>query len=110
MFELNAADRGKKYVHLRKVVKSALCVQNGNSDIEHSLSFNKNLVTAERTCMEEATITGLRLAKNYCCAKHGAHNINTMNWKFLTAVTEAHKKHVQRKKIEEEKEIALRKF
>ena len=47
MFGIESATGCKKYKLLARFLKSALCIQHGNADVEWSLLDNKNTVTDE---------------------------------------------------------------
>ena len=64
-----------KYVHMVKIVKTCLSLQNGNAPCERSLSDNKNTVTKERTALKESTVKGLRIVKEFVRKAGGAHNV-----------------------------------
>jgi len=97
---------GGKFLHLEKVVKSLMCLQNGNASVERSLSDNKNTITAERTNLDLQTLKGLRLSKDYARWQGGAHKIDTFSKDMILAARNAHQCYLERKK-EEEKEKSL---
>ncbi|CAF1074423.1 unnamed protein product [Adineta steineri] len=49
-----------QYVALTKLVKCLLSLSHGNSDVERGFSQNNNLVSDERSSLNEVTINGLR--------------------------------------------------
>lgn len=53
-----------KYCTLGKVVKACLAFSHGNADAERSFSANKDTVAAERSNLNEETITAIRLVKD----------------------------------------------
>lgn len=92
----------KKYNLLAKVVKSVLCIHHGNSDVERSLSDNKNTVTPERTSLSGETINGVRRAKDFVNKTAGSvHNV-TVSKEVLQAERTAHRAYKRR--LDEEKE------
>jgi hypothetical protein len=64
IFALKDSEGKAKYPSLTKLVKLALVLPHGNSDVERSLSINKNVVRANRTALHVDTIRGIRYAKD----------------------------------------------
>ena len=64
------------YHVLPKVIKSVLTLAHGNSDVDRSLSDNKNTVNLERTGLGIHTISGLRMAKDEV---NEVHHLNLSN-------------------------------
>ena len=112
---------GGEFLLLEKVLKSLMCLQNGNASVERSLSDNKNTVTAERTNLDVQTLkdyqTGFyqdyqrlqnpKLSKDYARRQGGAHKIDTHSKDMILAARNAHKCYVERKKEEEKEKIAF---
>ena len=84
-----------------------MTIQNGNSDVERSLSDNKNTLRAERSRMSEGTLMGLRRIKERARSAKGAHNVNTLTKEIITSVKVAHNQYVENKKEEEDKKALL---
>ena len=63
VFQLMNGVGNPKYKYLQPVVKSCLCLQNGNADVERSFSDNKNCLTKERVHLSNESLKGLRRAK-----------------------------------------------
>ena len=74
-FEVKSGS-GEKYATLKKVVKSFICLRNGNSDDERSLSLNKNVLPTERVHLDEEAVMGIRRMKDYLNFKNGIHNVS----------------------------------
>ena len=87
----------RKYSLLAKLVKSCLSLQNGNAAVERSLSDNKNTLTAERTCLNDETLIGLRLVKEHSRFAGGAHQIHTLAKDIVQSMKGAHAKFTKRK-------------
>lgn len=77
VFKLKSGIVEPKLFLLSKVVKSFLCLHNGNAEVERSLSDNKNTLTAERTKLSDETLGSLRKAKEHARSYGGAHCVNT---------------------------------
>ncbi|GBO10909.1 hypothetical protein AVEN_176766-1 [Araneus ventricosus] len=61
---LNDINIGKKrYYHLSKIVKAALCLSHGQAPVERGFSINKRMMS-DRARMAQTTIVGLRLIKD----------------------------------------------
>ena len=75
VFKIKTTSGHLKYIILPKLVKAILAFQNGNANVERSLSDNKNTVTTERTELMEQTIVALRLMKEYARKCGGAENV-----------------------------------
>ena len=96
VFEVKSGT-GEKCATLKEVAKSSLSLQCGSAGVERSLSLSKNVLTAERAHLDEKTVMGLGPMKDYCSTETGAHNISTLNESIISAVEQAHKKHIKRK-------------
>ena len=83
VFAIQSAKSEKNYGLLRNVVKFGLTIQNGNENVERSVSDNKNMLTNEITNSSDETLMGLQRMKEYCRAFGGAHNINTLSKDIL---------------------------
>lgn len=100
---LMKSKRGElKFQTLSKVVKSVLAIQNGNADVERSLSDNKNTLTYERTKLSDDTLIGLRRMKDHARSCEGAQNVDTNDKEIVKSVQEANSKYKERKRQEEE--------
>lgn len=91
-----------KYDSLSKVVKSMLSLQNGNSDVERSLSDNRNTLSAERTNLSDETLIGIRRLKEHARHNGGASNVEADSKEVILSVQRAHSKYKERKRQEEE--------
>ena len=58
------------------LVKSILCLQNGNAAVERSLSDNKNTLNSERFNLLPETLVGLRRLKDHVRKAGGAHCVS----------------------------------
>ena len=106
---ISEAGKGsKKLLNLEKVIKSFLCLQNGNASVERNLSDNKNTISAERTNLGLETLKGL--SKDYARRQAGAHKVNTLSKDMILSARNAHRCYVERKKEEKkEKQLLLEK-
>ena len=101
----------EKFGALKKVVKSILCIPNGNASVERSLSDNRNTLTPERTALTEESLIGLRRIKEYARSCGGADCVDTSTPEIVQSVQKAHSKYKERKRQEqEERKIKMRKL
>ena len=107
IFEIEFDSGDKKYDLLSKLIMSCLSIQNGNADVERSLSDNKNTQTPERTKLGHDTLMGLRRMKEHPRSLKGAHNVNTLSKEMVTAVQGAHQKFLEKKREEESEKQLL---
>ena len=56
--------RDTLYPLLTRIVKTALVLPHGNSDVERGISVNSRMLTNERNKLSEVTINGLRATKD----------------------------------------------
>ena len=75
IFEYKLPSGETKYPNLSILIKSVLSLHHGNSDVERSLSDNKNTCTKERTELNEETLVGLRRMKEHARNVGGAENV-----------------------------------
>ena len=59
IFQLQTANGNPRYPLLTRIVKAALVLPHGNSDVERGISVNSRMLTAERNKLSEETINGL---------------------------------------------------
>ena len=64
-----------KYPTLAKVVKAWLAMSHGNADAERSFSYNKNIVTSERSSMIAETVCAVRMVKDGIKQLGGSGNV-----------------------------------
>lgn len=84
-----------KYPHLAKVVKTCLSCSHGNADSERSFSTNKHVVTAQRTCLAEDTVTAIRTVKDAVRFSGGSATDIVVTGDMLQRVRMAHSKFKQ---------------
>ena len=60
-----------KTLFFKQVVKTCLCLQNGNAAADRSQFRQKNTVTSERTLLSDDAIMGLRRMKEYAKSLEG---------------------------------------
>ena len=63
-FSMKMEDGKTKYKCLPEMVKSALILPHGNTDVERSLSVNTSVVTEDRPHIGEATVCAFRTVKD----------------------------------------------
>ena len=93
-----------KYPTLAKVVKACLAMSHGNADAERSFSYNKNIVTSERSSMIADTVCAVRMVKDGIKQLGGSGNV-TINSDLLQLTRSSYaqyKKHLYDVKKAEE--------
>ena len=106
VFNLKTPSGTPRYVQLPKVVKTSCSLQNGNAAVERSLSDNKNTVTKERTKLNDDTIKGLRIVKEFTRSAGGAHIVkitSNMREAVRNAAAEMKRKQEEERKEKEKK-------
>lgn len=89
-----------KFELLLVVVMNALSVHHGNSDVEQSLSDNKNTLTKDCICLSDVTLAVLRNGKIFARAYKGAQNI-VINKNMIEATRN---NFANKRRLEEEEE------
>ncbi|GBN24967.1 hypothetical protein AVEN_245945-1 [Araneus ventricosus] len=88
---LNDINIGKKrYYHLSKIVKAALCLSHGQAPVERGFSINKRMMS-DRARMAQTTIVGLRLIKDSVKKENVSETVITME--MIHFYREAHSKY-----------------
>ena len=64
IFKLQKTNGNSRYPLLTRIVKTALVLPHGNSDVERGISVNNRMLTNERNKLSEVTINGLRATKD----------------------------------------------
>ena len=106
IFQLQTANGNPRYPLLARIVKAALVLSHGNSDVERGISVNSRMLTAERNKLSEETINGLRNTKDMVKfsdpQSHRPERVPAVTKKLLSSVRSAHAAY--RQKCEKEKE------
>ena len=87
----NAAGNGK-FRHVQNLIKTCLSIHHGNADVERSLSYNKIVLTKERTSLSEKTLIGQWRCKQYSRNAGGAHQA-LVSREIINKVKDAHLNH-----------------
>ena len=90
--------------HIQNLIKTCLFIYHGNTNVERSLSDNKNVLTKEGTSLSEETLIGLPRCKQYSKNAGGAYQA-LVSKKIINKVKNAHLNHIipnMQKKEEEE--------
>ena len=106
IFDIKTLSGEKKYMILPRLIKSILCLQNGNAAVERSLSDNKNTIAPERVRLSPETVVGLRRLKEYGRKAGGAHCVNITD-SMMEGMKEASRLNQQRLTEEKQKEKVL---
>ena len=110
IFKLQTTNGNSRYPLLTRIVKTALVLPHGNSDVERGISVNSRMLTNERNKLSEVTINGLRATKDMIKFSdpqlHRPERIPVTK-KLLNSVRSAHSAY--RQKCEEEREQEERK-
>jgi len=105
IFQLQTANGNLRYPLLTTIVKAALVLPHGNSDVERGISVNSRMLTSERNKLSEETINGLRNTKDMVKfsdpQSHRPERVPVTK-KLLSSVRSAHAAY--RQKCEKEKE------
>lgn len=105
IFQLQTANGNLRYPLLTTIVKAALVLPHGNSDVERGISVNSGMLTSERNKLSEETINGLRNTKDMVKfsdpQSHRPERVPVTK-KLLSSVRSAHAAY--RQKCEKEKE------
>ena len=105
IFKLQKTNGNSRYPLLTRIVKTALVLPHGNSDVEREISVNSRMLTNERNKLSEVTINGLRATKDMIKFSdpqlHRPERIPVTK-KLLNSVRSAHSAY--RQKCEEERE------
>ncbi|PFX13024.1 hypothetical protein AWC38_SpisGene22936 [Stylophora pistillata] len=105
IFKLQTANGNLRYPLLTTIVKAALVLPHGNSDVERGISVNSRMLTSERNKLSEETINGLRNTKDMVKfsdpQSHRPERVPVTK-KLLSSVRSAHAAY--RQKCEKEKE------
>ena len=64
IFKLQTTNGNSRYSLLTRIVKTALVLPHGNSDVKRGISVNSRMLTNERNKLSEVTINGLRATKD----------------------------------------------
>ena len=105
IFQLKTASGNPRYPLLTRIVKAALVLPHGNSDVERGMSVNSRMLTGERDKLSEETINGLRNTKDMVkFSDPQAHRPERVpvTKKLLSSIRSAHAAY--RQKCEKEKE------
>ena len=84
--------KNSKALFFQQVVKTCLCLQNGNAAVKRSLSYNKNTVT-ERNLLSGDAIMNLRRMKDYSRSCGGTRKVNTSRKEVITKMRDMHAVH-----------------
>ncbi|GBN20144.1 hypothetical protein AVEN_227205-1 [Araneus ventricosus] len=80
----------KRYYHLSKIVKAALCLSHGQAPVERGFSINKRMMS-DRARMAQTTIVGLRLIKDSVKKENVSETVITKE--MIHFYREAHSKY-----------------
>ena len=110
IFKLQTTNGNSRYLLLTRIVKTALVLPHGNSNVERGISVNSRMLTNERNKWSEVTINGLHATKDMIKFSdpqlHRSERIQVTK-KLLNSVRSAHTAY--RQKCEEEREEEERK-
>ena len=93
-----------KFRRIQNLIKTCLSIHHGNAYVERSLSDSKNVLTKERTSLNEETLIGLRKCKQYSRNAGDAHQA-LVSRQIINKIKDAHLNHtisnMQKKEQEE---------
>ena len=87
----NAAENGK-FRHIQNFIKARLSINHGDTDVEGSLSDNKNILIMERISLSKERLKGLQRCKQYSRNAGGAHQA-LVSKQIINKVKDAHLNH-----------------
>ena len=93
----NAAGNGK-FRHIQNLIKTCVSIHHGNADVERTLSGNKNILTKERTLLNEETLIDKQYSRNA-----GAHEA-LVSRQIINKVNDTHLNHTIRNMQNKEEE------
>ena len=102
--DIKSAAGNGKFRRIQNLIKTCLSIHHGNAYVERSLSDSKNVLTKERTSLNEETLIGLRKCKQYSRNAGGAHQA-LVSRQIINKIKDAHLNHtisnMQKKEQEE---------
>ena len=79
VFAICNAEREREKLHLLKVIKSCLSLQNSNGSVERTPSDNKNTLRPKGSSLSDESLMSLRRMKEHTCKCTGAENVNNLD-------------------------------
>ena len=89
------------FPYLKKLIKAGLMLSHGNTDVERSLSVNKQAIGTDRTILTPESLNGIRQVKDAVAPEDGKIHAMDFNKEFISCIRRAHERYRQR--LEERK-------
>ncbi|CAM1330653.1 Uncharacterised protein g10343 [Pycnogonum litorale] len=108
IFSIKCQDGSQKFPLLEKIVKPVMIIPHGNSDVERGFSDNKRMIGTDKTVLSEASLNGIRTAKdavNWYDPEHKRPENVPLTKDVVQAAVAAHKSYQNRletQRLEEE--------
>ena len=83
---LSATLKEREKLHLLKVIKSCLSLQNPSGSVERTPSDNKNTLRPKGSSLSDESLMSLRRMKEHTCKCTGAENVNNLDKGILKKI------------------------
>ncbi len=107
VFPIKTSTMEQKYPTLEKVIKTALIIPHGNSDVERGFSVNKDMIGDDRTLLTMPSKNGLRLCKEAVKQADGKPEKVPLTKEIINSA--AHARSAYEKRLQEEREATEKK-